>query len=137
MVGARSGCRATVQKKTPLAGYIHCMCCSSLNLADVSACKAWEFKNTDFFVGEISRFFGFLPKRKQFLEKAIKTFNPTLTAKKLKDACHTCWIQCIEAHIVFLELLPTAHRSSSHDLSWTEVLSTGWNWDGDTVTKAN
>jgi len=56
MSGARSGCKAIVQVKAPLALYFHCAA-HRLNLAIVSACKIPQIKNTESYIGEIARFY--------------------------------------------------------------------------------
>ena len=65
--------------------------------------------------------------------------NPATHVKKLKDACHTHWIQRIASYTVFLELLPTVHTTlqAMSCLNQFEELGTDWSWDGETLTKAN
>ena len=62
-----------------------------------------------------------------------------ITAKKLKDACRTRWVERIDSYATFLELLPAvvlAFEAISHP-SLHSKLGTDWNWDGETITKAN
>ena len=109
MSGARCGCKSIVQQEAPLAMYYHCAA-HSLNLAVVSACNIQAFKNAKSYVGEIARFFSFSAKRQRLLDNmAIDSCDSTPKAKKLKDACRTCWVQRIDSYAVFLELLPALH----------------------------
>ena len=138
MAGSRSGCKAIVQAQSPKAVYVHCAALR-LNLAVVSACKIQAFRNADSDMGEIARFFRFSAKRQRFLEKAVDIASPGSSGKKLKDACRTRWIQRIDAHAVFLDLLPTAHMVLQATTSPTQFdkLCIDWNWDAETVSKAN
>lgn len=61
MAGARSGYNAIIKEVAPLAIYHHCAA-HRLNLAIISACKISSFKNTESYIGEISRFFQFSAK---------------------------------------------------------------------------
>ena len=65
--------------------------------------------------------------------------NTESTAKKLKDVCRTHWIQRVDSYVVFLELLPAIHLTLQAMTcpNQYESLGTDWNWDGETVTKAN
>ena len=138
MAGARSGCSSIIRQVAPLAVYHHCAA-HRLNLAVVSACKIAAFKNTESYIGEMARFFQYSAKRQRLLDRAIDMACPEVHTKKLKDSCKTRWIQHIDSYIVFLELLPAVHMAlqamvSPHNFS---NLGTNWNWDGDTVMKAN
>ena len=94
MSGIRSGCRTLVQNKAPKATYTHCAA-HQLNLAVVSACKIQAFKSAESTIGEIARFFSFLPRGSGFfLDKALE--ETSSKSKKLKDSCRTRWIQCID-----------------------------------------
>lgn len=101
MAGAKSGCRSIIQQHAPVAVYTHCAA-HRLNLAIVSACKIQAFKNCESCIGEIARYFKFSAKRQRLLDKAIDILIPTASAKKLKDACKTRWIQHIDACIYYL-----------------------------------
>lgn len=64
--------------------------------------------------------------------------NSIPKVKKLKDACCTHWIECIDAYIMFLELIPAVHMTLQAMTSPGEFSNLGdWNWDEETVTKAN
>jgi len=71
----------------------------------------------------------------------MDTTIPAPKAKKLKDACCTCWIQRIDSYIVFLELIPAVHKTMQAMTSPTNFTVftdlDDWNWDGETVTKAS
>ena len=138
MSGARSGANAVVQKEAPKALYYHCAS-HKLNLSVVSACSIQAFKNVESYIGEIARFFSYSPKRQRLLDSSIAACDETSHAKKLKDSCRTRWVQRIDSYVVFLELLPSLQvclEAICHPEMHPE-LGTDWNWDRETVTKAN
>ena len=138
MCGSKAGCQALLQKKAPRALYVHCSS-HRLNLAIVSAIKISYFKNTESYLGEISRFFQYSAKRQRLLDKAIECAESSSRAKKLKDVCRTRWVQRIDSYIVFEELLPAVHKvlKAMVNSSAFPEFGTDWAWDGDTITKAN
>ena len=138
MSGARAGVKSIVQEAAPKAMYYHCAA-HRLNLAVVAACKIQAFKNAESYLGEIARFFNFSAKRQRLLDKAIEASDSTPKAKKLKDACRTHWVERIDSHAVFLELLPAVHLSLKAMVHphLHEELGRDWSWDGETITKAN
>ena len=91
-----------------MAIYSHCAA-HQLNLAVVSACKVEAFKSTELTIGEIAQFSSTQQKGSVFLDRGMDLVAPGTCAKKLKDACHTRWIECIDSYTVFLELLPAVH----------------------------
>lgn len=137
---ARSGCRAVLNNQASLALYFHCAA-HRLNMAIVSGCSIQAFKNTESYLGEIAKFLGFSAKRQRLLDKAIdsKKSIASKRAKKLKDSCRTRWVECIESYSVFLELLPAIYQTLKAMVhpSLHAELGTDWNWDRDTITKAN
>ena len=138
MSGARSGAKAVVQKAAPKAMYHHCAA-HRLNLSIVYSCKISMIQNAESFLGEIARFFSFSPKRQRMLDKAIEASDTTPKAKKLKDACRTRWVERIDSYAVFLTLLPAIHLCLDAMVHphMHQQLGTEWNWDGETITKAN
>jgi hypothetical protein len=136
MSGARAGCKSIILNNAPKALYVHCAA-HKLNLAIVSGCKIRLFRSTEGTIGEIARFFNFSPKRQHLLEEAISHVNPSSHVKKLKDACRTRWIERIDSYSVFLQLLPSLHAALRAIVSPSPQLGTNWNWDSDTLTKAN
>lgn len=137
MSASRAGCQVLIQKEAPKAIYVHCSS-HKLNLAIVSACKISTFKNTESYIGEISRFFAYSAKRQRLLDKAIESIESSTGAKKLKDVCRTRWVQRIDSYIVFEELLPAVHtalKAMVNSSAYSEFGS-NWAWDGDTTTKA-
>lgn len=79
--------------------------------------------------------------RQRLLDKAIdsKKSITSKRAKKLKDSYRTRWVEHIECYSVFLELLPAIDQTLKvmvHPSLHAE-LGNDWNWDGDTITKAN
>lgn len=138
MSGAKSGCKAIIQKEAPLAMYFHCAA-HRLNLAIVSSCTISAFKNAESCIGEIARFFSHSAKRQRLLDRAIDVSSSSSRAKKLKDACRTRWVERIESYTTFMELHEAVHTSldaMAHPSLHTD-LGTDWAWDGETVTKAN
>ena len=90
-------------------------------------------------MGERARFFNYSAKRQWALDKAIELCTTRAKARKLKDACRTQWFYRIDLYVVFLELLPAVHIvlvAISHP-SMHQELGTDWNWDGESITKAN
>ena len=65
--------------------------------------------------------------------------NPSPKAKKLKAACRTRWVERTDSYIVFLELIPSVHMTLQAISSPGKYESLGidWNWDGETISKAN
>ena len=118
--------------------YVHCSS-HRLNLAIVSACKIAAFKNAEVCIGEIARFFDFSPKKQRLFDRAVEKITIPSKAKKLKDACRTRWVQRVDSYVVFEELLPAVHttlQAIAHPRQFEE-LGSDWNWDGESITKAN
>jgi len=138
MSGARNGCKEIVQKHAPMATYTHCAA-HRLNLAIMSACRIQEFKSTEACIGEIARFFKYSAKRQRLLEKCIDSLTTTPKAHKLKDACRTRWVERIDSYAIFLEFLPAVQKAMQAIVSPNQFsdLGTDWDWDGETITKAN
>ena len=138
MSRARSECSAVIQQQAPKAAYFHCAA-HRLNLAVVSACKIQAFMNVEAYIGEIARFFAFSPKRQRLFYKTMDKFLLEAKAQKLKDACRTRWVQCIDSYTVILELLPAFHTSLQAMVSpgQHKDFGTDWGWNGNTITKAN
>ena len=88
----------------------------------------------------MARFFSYSAKRQRLLDGAIETcIKSTTSAKKLKDACKTRWVERIDSYAVFLQLLPATHaclQAMVHPSLYSD-LGTHWSWDGETITKAN
>ena len=59
----------------------------------------------------MARFFKFSAERQALLDKAMDMTIPAPKAKKLKDACRTCWIQWIDSYIVFLKVIVAVHKA--------------------------
>ena len=88
---------------------------------------------------ESARFFNFFAKRQRVLDKAIDVCTTGVNARNLKDACRTRWVYQTDSYVVFLELLPAVHAALEAIVhpSIHPELGTDWNWDGQTITKAN
>ena len=126
MAGSRSGCRAIVQQKAPLAVYHHCAA-HRLNLSVLSACKIVAFRNTEYFIGEIARFFHFfLQKGNVSLIKLLMQYAPQLMQRNLKTlAKHGGFSTLIPIATVFLELLPVIHTTLLAMVSPADFEQTG------------
>jgi len=83
----------------------------------------------------MARFFKFSGTWQALLDKAMDTTISASKAKKLKDAWSTHWIQQIDSHIVFLELIPAVNKIMTSPTYFTDLGNC--NWDGETVAKAN
>ena len=102
-----------------------------LNLAIVSACKIEAFRNTEYCIGKIARFFRFSTEKQHYLERAFDLVFPYATAKKLKDSCRTRWMEHIDSYAVFFNcFLPFTH-------AFKLELSGNWKWDGETLILAS
>ena len=62
-----------------MAIYTHCTA-YKLNLAFVSSCKIKSFKNVESYIGEISKFFKCLPKRR-IARRSCGSDKPLLSIK--------------------------------------------------------
>ena len=138
MSSAKNGCKSIVQKHAPMATYTHCAA-HRLNLAIVSACNIQIFKSTEACIGEISRFFKYSAKWQRLLEKCIDCLGTTPKVQKLKDSCRTWWVERIDSYTIFFELLPAVQKAMQAISSPNQFseLGTDWDWDGETLTKAN
>uniref|UniRef100_A0A1X7TFQ6 DUF4371 domain-containing protein n=1 Tax=Amphimedon queenslandica TaxID=400682 RepID=A0A1X7TFQ6_AMPQE len=137
MSGARSGCKAVVQQDAPLAKYFHCAA-HRLNLAVVSSCSIQAFRNVESCLGELARFFAYSAKRQRLLDEAIEMDHSVPQAKKLKDVCRTRWVERIDSYTTFLDLHEAVHTTLNAMVHPSLYSNFGtWNWDGETVTKAN
>jgi hypothetical protein len=137
MSGAKNGCQALIMEKAPLGFYVHCAS-HQLNLALVNASNLPEIRNAHSTLGEISRFFGFSPKRQRFLEKVVDASEDKSSATKLKDVCRTRWVERIDAYSTFISLYPfliTAFEAMTSPNNYPQFGD--WNWDCETLSKAN
>ena len=81
--------------------------------------------------------FKFSSKRQRLLDRVLE--ETSSKAKKLKDSCRTRWIERVDSYIVFHELLPAVLMTLRAMVSPDnfQELGCNWNWDGETLTKAN
>ena len=104
MAGKSKGAASYLITKQPKALYTHCAS-HRLNLCVVKCCSIREINNVMQSADKISRFFNNLPKRQLALEKWIdELFAQHEKRKKVKDMCHTRWIERHEAFEVFIDL---------------------------------
>ncbi|KAL5483754.1 hypothetical protein EMCRGX_G020166 [Ephydatia muelleri] len=93
---------ALIAAQYPLALYIHCAS-HCLNLAVVKSLQVTSVRN----MGVVDKVFKFLsahPKRHMALKRAISQTQPESSVHKLKDLCHTRWVQRIDGLEVFCSL---------------------------------
>ena len=103
MSGKNNGAAAIISSSYPLALYLHCAS-HSLNLAVVKSLDIPCVRNMIGVVNKVSIFFFAHPKRQRKLEESICSTQPSFTVHKLKNLCHTQWIECIDALERFKDL---------------------------------
>ena len=103
MAGKVKGAAAIITSEYPLAMYLHCTS-HSLNLAVVKSLEVQSVRNMIGIINKVSLFFQAHPKRQRKLEEVIDVSVPTFSVHKLKDLCHTRWVQRIDAVQRFKDL---------------------------------
>ena len=103
MADKAKGAAANISSEYPLALYLHCTS-HSLNLAVVKSLEVQSVRNMIGVINKVSWFFQAHPKRQQKLEEAIDATAPTTSVHKLKDLCHTRWVERIDAVQRFKDL---------------------------------
>ena len=92
-------------------------------------------------ITEISNFFNYSPKRQRCLENVISIDQPGSRRSKIRDLCRTRWVERHEAYETFALLLPSIVKTFEVILDEQQhqqySLETPWNWDRETVQKAN
>ena len=76
-------------------------------------------------ITEISQFFSYSPKRQKCVQKVISVDQPDSQRTKIRDLCRNRWVERHKAYETFVLLLPSI------------VKSFFWNWDRETLQKAN
>ena len=103
MAGSVRGTAALIKAQYPLALYLHCAS-HCLNLAVVKSLQVTSVRNMMGVADRVYVFFAAHPKRQNALDKAIEEAQPGSSVSKLKDLCHTRWIQRIDALHIFQSL---------------------------------
>ena len=103
MAGSIRGTAALITAQYPLALYLHCAS-HCLNLAVVKSLQVTSVRNMMGVVDRVYVFFDAHPKRQRALDMAIAETQPDSNITKLKDLCHTRWIQRIDALHIFQSL---------------------------------
>ena len=85
------------------------MHCNSrvLNLVIVKACSLPSVRNMAGTITELSQFFNDSPKWQRCLEKVISVDQLDLQRTKIRNLCHTHWVERHEAYETFVLLLPS------------------------------
>ena len=92
MAGSANGAAVFITAEYPLALYLHCVS-HCLNLGVVKSLQITSVRNMMGVVGRIFQFFAVHPKRQRALEKSISDTQLAAKIHKLKDLCHTRWVQ--------------------------------------------
>ena len=92
MAGSIKGTVALISAQYPLALYLHCAS-HCLNLAAVKSLQIPSVRNMTGVVDRVYLFFTAHPKHQGALDNAIAECQSQSSVKKLKDLCHTCWVQ--------------------------------------------
>ena len=103
MADKAKGAAANISSEYPLALYLHCTS-HSLNLAVVKSLEVQSVRNMIGVINKVSWFFQAHPKRQQKLEETIDATALTTSVHKLKDLCHTRWVERIDAVQRFKDL---------------------------------
>ncbi len=92
---------ALIQRNHLMAVYLYTLLC--ITLAVVKSFTVTSVRNMIGIVGRVYQFFA--AKRHRALEQANSDCHPTSSSHKLKDMCHTRWVQRIAAADTFQCLL--------------------------------
>ena len=116
--------------------YAHC-----LNLSIAATCKLSEVLNLIGLINEAYLFLNNSPKRLQLFELTLKEYLPENSHSKLPGLCKTRWVErhtCLDVFLEMYELLVTFLDAviSPHEYPNLKSSTGSWNWDKDTITKA-
>lgn len=131
MAGRIKGAAAKLQEKIPQLQHIHCLA-HVLNLTIVSACKN-QYVSTMFATAQkIYAFFSPSPKRTDALKSIIdkSADRSTRIKKKLKEVCHTRWVERYNALETLQTLLPEVVECLENIIPCAD-------WNQDTRDKAS
>ena len=136
----KEGVQAKIKETSPLALYTHCYA-HCLNLSIAATCKLPEVRNLIGLINEAYLFLNNSPKRQQLFELTLKEYLPENSHSKLPGLCKTRWVErhtCLDVFLEMYELLVTFLDAviSPHEYPHLKSSTGNWNWDKDTITKA-
>ena len=140
MSSGKEGVQAKIKETSPLALYTHCYA-HCLNLSIAATCKLPEVRNLIGLINEAYLFLNNSPKRQQLFELTLKEYLPENSHSKLPGLCKTRWVErhtCLDVFLEMYELLVTFLDAviSPHEYPHLKSSTGSWNWDKDTITKA-
>ena len=139
MSSGKEGVQAKIKEVSPLALYTHCYA-HCLNLSIATTCKLSEVRNLIGLINEAHLFLNNSPKRQQLFELTLKEYLPENSRSKLPGLCKTRWVErhtCLDVFLEMYELLVTSRCSYfPHKYPHLKLSTGSWNWDKDTITKA-
>ena len=118
----RKELQAKIKETSPLALYTHCYA-HCLNLSIGATCKLSEVRNLIGLINEAYLFLNNSPKRQQLFELTLKEYLPENSHSKLPGL--------YELLVTFLDAV-----ISPHEYPHLKSSPGSWNWDKDTITKA-
>ena len=134
MSSDKAGVQAKVKEISPLAVYTHCYA-HCLNLSIASTCNLQEVRNLVGIINEAYLFMHNSPKRQLMFQLTMSYHLPDSSHSKLPGLCKTRWVErhtCFEVFFVtFLDAIVSPHE-------YPELVSSSgsWDWDRDTIVKA-
>lgn len=140
MSSGKEGVQAKIKETSPLALYTHCYA-HCLNLSIAATCKLSEVRNLIGLINEAYLFLNNGPKRQQLFELTLKEYLPENSHSKLPGLCKTRWVErhtCLDVFLEMYELLVTFLDAVifPHEYPHLKSSTGSWNWDKDTITKA-
>ena len=127
MASEKVGVQARICTISPLALYTHCRS-HVLNLSIASACTIPIIRNMIGVINEVFLFFGASPKRQNYFEHVLDTFECQHEKTKVKGLCKTRWIErhtCFES---FYEL--HSYLCNCFELIANHMHIQIWTWRG-------
>lgn len=140
MSSGKEGVQAKIKEISPLALFTHCYA-HCLNLSIAATCQLSEVRNLIGLINETYLFLNNSPKRQKLFELALKEYLPENSHSKLPGLCKTRWVErhwCLDVFLEMYELLVTFLDAviSPHEYPNLKSSTGSWNWDKDTITKA-
>ena len=134
------GVQGKIKEISPLALFTHCYA-YCLNLSIAATCQLSEVRNLIGLINETYLFLNNSPKRQKLFELALKEYLPENSHSKLPGLCKTRWVErhwCLDVFLEMYELLVTFLGAviSPHEYPNLKSSTGSWNWDKDTITKA-
>ena len=106
-----------------------------------ATCKLSEVRKLIGLINEAYLFLNNSPKRQQLFEQTLKEYLPENSHSKLPGLCKTRWVErhtCLDVFLEMYELLVTFLDAVifPHECPHVKSSTGSWNWDKDTITKA-